>query len=120
MTSEQSLIKRQELVESGYTIVPGVMDTDLLDRLKTWSDRIFRTRDSSPQDPVSGQRYLRQHGTPMARGGRRQPRIGFPIRPVGGTVTYPRQFEMRVPRSNTRNPTNSGHLRTTSPDASLC
>ncbi len=41
MTSEQSLIKRQELVESGYTIVPGVMDTDLLDRLKTWSDRIF-------------------------------------------------------------------------------
>jgi hypothetical protein len=29
------------LVESGYTTVPGVMDTDLLDRLKTWSDGIF-------------------------------------------------------------------------------
>ena len=41
MTREQSLTKRRELVESGYTIVPGVMDKDLLDRLKTWSDRIF-------------------------------------------------------------------------------
>ena len=41
MTREQSLTKRRELVESGYTIVPGVMDADLLDRLRTWSDRIF-------------------------------------------------------------------------------
>ena len=41
MTREQSLTKRRELVESGYTIVPGVMDKDLLDRLRTWSDRIF-------------------------------------------------------------------------------
>ena len=41
MTSEQSLRKRRELVELGYTIVPGVMDKDLLDRLRNWSDRIF-------------------------------------------------------------------------------
>ncbi|MCY3870467.1 MAG: phytanoyl-CoA dioxygenase family protein [Gemmatimonadetes bacterium] len=41
MTNEQALTKRRELVESGYTIVPGVMDTDLLHRLRTWSDRIF-------------------------------------------------------------------------------
>ena len=41
MTNEQALTKRQELVESGYTIVPDVMDKDLLDRLRTWSDRIF-------------------------------------------------------------------------------
>ena len=41
MTREQSLTKRRELVESGYTIVPNVMDADLLDRLRTWSDRIF-------------------------------------------------------------------------------
>ncbi len=41
MTREQSLTKRRELVESGYTIVPGVMDKDLLDRLRTWSDHIF-------------------------------------------------------------------------------
>jgi hypothetical protein len=41
VTSEHALTKRRELVESGYTIVPGVMDADLLDRLKTWSDGIF-------------------------------------------------------------------------------
>jgi hypothetical protein len=41
MTNEQAQEKRQELVDSGYTIVPGVMDSDLLGRLKTWSDAIF-------------------------------------------------------------------------------
>ena len=35
MTSEQALTNRRELVESGYTIVPGVMDKDLLHRLRT-------------------------------------------------------------------------------------
>ena len=41
MTNAHALTKRDELVESGFTIVPCVMDSDLLDRLKAWSNGIF-------------------------------------------------------------------------------
>ena len=85
MTREQSLTKRRELVESGYTIVPGVMDKDLLDRLRTWSDRIF--------ERVTVPHEVRYQGSDI--------------------------FVRTERRSNTRNPMNSGHPRTTSPDASL-
>jgi ectoine hydroxylase-related dioxygenase (phytanoyl-CoA dioxygenase family) len=41
VTNAHALTKRDELIESGFTIVPCVMDSDLLDRLKAWSNGIF-------------------------------------------------------------------------------
>lgn len=39
---------RQQLVDDGYTILPGIMPDDLLNDLRTWSDEVF---DRLPVDP---------------------------------------------------------------------
>lgn len=41
LTTEELLTKRDELVERGYTSIPGVMSESLVNELRTWSDAIF-------------------------------------------------------------------------------
>ena len=41
MTNIEAASKTQELVESGFTIIPGVMDPNLLIKLRSWSDDVF-------------------------------------------------------------------------------
>jgi ectoine hydroxylase-related dioxygenase (phytanoyl-CoA dioxygenase family) len=38
---EEAKTKRNELVELGYTVVPGVLQGPLLTELRTWSDNVF-------------------------------------------------------------------------------
>jgi hypothetical protein len=44
LTREQGLHKRRELLELGYTVIPGVLRGDLLDRLRLFSDNLFAKR----------------------------------------------------------------------------
>ncbi|MBV7329150.1 phytanoyl-CoA dioxygenase family protein [Chloroflexi bacterium TSY] len=42
LTSEEALTKRDELVERGYTSIPGVMPQSMVEELCAWSDEIFQ------------------------------------------------------------------------------
>ena len=48
LTREQALQKRNELVELGYCVVPGVLKGDLLERLRAFTDGLFAAK---PVDP---------------------------------------------------------------------
>jgi len=48
LTPAEALCKRDELIELGYAIVPGVLQNPLLDELRTWSDEVF---ERLPVDP---------------------------------------------------------------------
>ncbi len=48
LTPKEALQKRQELVELGYTVVPGVLQNPFLDELRHWSEDIF---DRVPVNP---------------------------------------------------------------------
>ena len=48
LTDDVALGCRQQLVDDGYTVIPGVMPADLLDDLCVWSQDIF---DRLPVDP---------------------------------------------------------------------
>ena len=41
LSREQALEKRADLVEKGYAIIPGVMQTQLLEELRAWSTDVF-------------------------------------------------------------------------------
>ncbi len=41
LSSEKALDKRIELVEQGYTMIPGVMGAELLEELRAWSNDVF-------------------------------------------------------------------------------
>jgi len=41
LATHESLIKRDELVERGYTSIPGVMSESLVHELRAWSDALF-------------------------------------------------------------------------------
>ena len=41
LNTEEALSKRHELVERGYTSIPGVMPDSLVNELRSWSDDIF-------------------------------------------------------------------------------
>jgi len=55
LSKEEALTKRDELVQSGYTIVPNVMPKPLLNELRTWSDDIF--------DRITVDRRIRYQGS---------------------------------------------------------
>ena len=48
LAPEEALCKRDELIELGYTMVPGVLQNPLLDELRTWSHEVF---ERLPVDP---------------------------------------------------------------------
>lgn len=48
LSEPEALACRRQLVDDGYTVIPGVMEPDLLGRLRTWSDDVF---DRLPVDP---------------------------------------------------------------------
>jgi len=54
LTAKEAVTKREELVEAGYTVVPGVMSSDLLDRLRVWSDDIFNRTTVNPKVRYQG------------------------------------------------------------------
>lgn len=41
LTPEEARAKRTELVERGYTSIPGIMSPDMVNKLRNWSDEIF-------------------------------------------------------------------------------
>lgn len=42
LSAPQALACRRQLLQDGYTVVPGVMDPDLLAEVRAWSDDLFR------------------------------------------------------------------------------
>ena len=54
LTSEEALQKRDELMELGYTIVPGVLQDPLLDEFRTWSDDVFARVSVDPKFRYQG------------------------------------------------------------------
>ena len=48
ITDDVAMACRQQLVDDGYAVVPGVMSADLLADLCAWSDDVF---DRLPVDP---------------------------------------------------------------------
>jgi len=48
MDAALARVKRDELVELGYTVVPGVLTGPLLDKLRAWSEALF---ERLPVDP---------------------------------------------------------------------
>ena len=48
LTPAEALRKRDELIELGYAIVPGVLQNPLLDELRAWSHDVF---ERLPVDP---------------------------------------------------------------------
>ena len=54
LTDQEAIHKRDELVESGYTVVPGVLDPDFVEELRTWSDGVFEQRAVDPRFRYQG------------------------------------------------------------------
>ena len=54
LTAAEAMTKRDELVELGYTIVPGVMEQALLDDLRAWSDNVFQRVHVDPKYRYQG------------------------------------------------------------------
>ncbi len=48
LTTDIALEKRNELVERGFTTIPGVMPASLIAELRTWSDNIFEKVNVDP------------------------------------------------------------------------
>ena len=48
LTDDEARGCRRQLVDDGYTVIPGVMSIDLLEEVRAWSDDIF---DRLPVDP---------------------------------------------------------------------
>jgi hypothetical protein len=43
-TPEEAVTKRQELVEKGFCVIPGVLPSDFIEELQAWSDDILEKR----------------------------------------------------------------------------
>ncbi len=54
LTATEALAKRDELVENGYTIVPGVMPKAMVDELRAWSDDLFTRLEVDPKVRYQG------------------------------------------------------------------
>ena len=54
LTGEQALGKRDELVESGYTVVPGVIEPAFVAELRAWSEQVLRQRPVDPRYRYQG------------------------------------------------------------------
>ena len=44
LTDGEALQKRRELVELGYCVIPGILHGDLLERLRAYTDELFRRK----------------------------------------------------------------------------
>ena len=91
LTPEDALKKRAELVELGYTSVPGLMEPDLLHELRTWSDEVFQRLPVDPKLRYQGsdihvyaeRRWEQMEATPDER--------RFPDPMVAKVIDQPRQ-----------------------------
>ena len=54
LADEQAIEKRDELVELGYTVIPGVLDQEFLEELRLWSDGVFEQRAVDPRFRYQG------------------------------------------------------------------
>ena len=54
LPATEALLKRDELVKLGYTIVPSVMDLELLEDLRAWSDDVFQRLRVDPKYRYQG------------------------------------------------------------------
>ena len=54
LTPAEALCKRDELIELGYAIVPGVLQNPLLDELRAWSDDVFARLPVDPKYRYQG------------------------------------------------------------------
>ena len=54
LTDEQALGKRDELVELGYTVVPGVIEPAFVAELRAWSEQVLRQRPVDPRYRYQG------------------------------------------------------------------
>jgi phytanoyl-CoA hydroxylase len=94
LTPEEALRKRDELIELGYAIIPGVLQNPLLDELRAWSHDVF---ERLPVDPkyryqgsdihVSTKRLWKTQLNPQAD----EKHFADPI--VEKIIDYPAQLE---------------------------
>lgn len=54
LTDAEAVTKRNELVELGYTLIPGVMPKPLLDEFRAWSDDVFTRMTVDPKYRYQG------------------------------------------------------------------
>jgi len=54
LTPTEALRKRDELVDDGYTVIPGVVAEPMLDELRAWTEAYFATHDVDPKYRYQG------------------------------------------------------------------
>ena len=94
LSDEDAIRKRDELVELGYTVVPGVLEAPFLDELRVWSDDIFRRLPVDPRFRYQGSDIsvvTDRHWRTLADQTETEKRLSDPI--VARILDHPRQLE---------------------------
>lgn len=91
LSDTAALTKRNELVELGYTLIPGVMPKPLLNELHTWSDDVFTRVTVDPKYRYQGSDLHVYTAEKWAEMGRKSDEKNFPDPIVGKLIDQPLQ-----------------------------
>ncbi|MEM7126440.1 MAG: phytanoyl-CoA dioxygenase family protein [Chloroflexota bacterium] len=94
LSPSDALTKRDELVNLGYTIIPGVMPKPLIDELSAWSDNVFTKIHVDPKYRYQGSDIHVYTEERWAKMGRETDEKSFPDPIVKKILEQPLQKEL--------------------------